>query len=214
MGNENEGVLGRWSRRKRAAVVSAECDTELQMDAAAAEASVEFEVGSDEAVPLSQTASDLHGATSEPSEERMLTEEDLPDIDSLSYGSDFSAFLQKNVPDYLHKLALRKLWTSNPVLANVDGLNDYDLDYTIKEMMEIAAQSAEDLARGAKRLNVVDLRAQEREARRMAAVRPEAAAPAAAAIEAQDNNSAEQVAQLEPLEDEEALAPKPQTSDS
>lgn len=214
MGNENEGVLGRWSRRKRAAAVSEECDTELQADAATAEASVEFKVGSDEAVPLSQTASDPHGATSETSEERMLTEEDLPDIDSLSYGSDFSAFLQKNVPDHLHKLALRKLWTSNPVLANVDGLNDYDLDYTIKEMMEIAAQSAEDLVRGAKRLNVVDLRAQEREARRMAAVRPEAAAPAAAAIEAQDNNDAEQVAQLEPLEDEEALAPKPQTSDS
>ena len=26
--------------------------------------------------------------------------------------------------------ALRKLWTTNPALAVLDGLNDYDLDYT------------------------------------------------------------------------------------
>ena len=30
----------------------------------------------------------------------------------------------------LRKLALRKLWTSNPILANVDGLLDYGEDFT------------------------------------------------------------------------------------
>jgi hypothetical protein len=30
----------------------------------------------------------------------------------------------------LRQRALRKLWTTNPALAVLDGLNDYDLDYT------------------------------------------------------------------------------------
>lgn len=55
--------------------------------------------------------------------------EDLPDIDSLTYGSDFTVFLREGVPEELKRLALRKLWRSDPVLANLDGLNDYDLDY-------------------------------------------------------------------------------------
>lgn len=54
---------------------------------------------------------------------------DLPDIETLTYESDFTAFLREGVPEELRRLALRKLWRSDPVLANVDGLNDYDLDY-------------------------------------------------------------------------------------
>jgi hypothetical protein len=38
--------------------------------------------------------------------------------------------MKQAVPEELRRLALRKLWRSDPVLANVDGLNDYDLDYT------------------------------------------------------------------------------------
>jgi hypothetical protein len=38
-------------------------------------------------------------------------------------------FLSKAVPAHIRKRALRKLWRSNPVLACVDGLNDYDDDY-------------------------------------------------------------------------------------
>ncbi len=56
---------------------------------------------------------------------------DLPDIESLDKESDFTAFLGKNVPEKLARMALRKLWLSDPVLANVDGLNDYDDDFTI-----------------------------------------------------------------------------------
>lgn len=54
---------------------------------------------------------------------------DLPDIESLTYESDFTVFLREAVPEELRRLALRKLWRSSPVLANLDGLNDYDLDY-------------------------------------------------------------------------------------
>lgn len=54
---------------------------------------------------------------------------ELPDPDSLQAGDDFAAFMVKAVPQHLRNRALRKLWRSNPVLACVDGLNDYDDDY-------------------------------------------------------------------------------------
>ncbi len=53
----------------------------------------------------------------------------LPDPDSMGAGDDFTAFMVKAVPQHLRNRALRKLWRSNPVLACVDGLNDYDDDY-------------------------------------------------------------------------------------
>jgi hypothetical protein len=54
----------------------------------------------------------------------------LPDIDGMDDSSDFTVFLQAGVPEALRRRALRKLWRVNPVLANLDGLNDYDEDYT------------------------------------------------------------------------------------
>jgi len=52
------------------------------------------------------------------------------DIDELEYGSDFTPFMDAKVPKALKRMALRKLWRSNPILANVDGLNDYDEDFS------------------------------------------------------------------------------------
>jgi len=54
---------------------------------------------------------------------------DLPDIETLDKDSDYTAFMRDGVPEELKKLALRALWRSDPVLANLDGLNDYDEDY-------------------------------------------------------------------------------------
>ncbi len=54
----------------------------------------------------------------------------LPDIDSLEEASDFTPFMAKGVPEVLRRRALRKLWRLNPVFANLDGLNDYDEDFT------------------------------------------------------------------------------------
>jgi hypothetical protein len=54
----------------------------------------------------------------------------LPDINGMDDSSDFTVFLQAGVPESLRRRALRKLWGVNPVLANLDGLNDYDEDYT------------------------------------------------------------------------------------
>lgn len=54
---------------------------------------------------------------------------DLPTPETLDKDSDFSAFLKDGVPEALRRRALRVLWRSDPVLANLDGLNDYDEDY-------------------------------------------------------------------------------------
>jgi Protein of unknown function (DUF3306) len=53
----------------------------------------------------------------------------LPPIESLTAESDFTVFLRQNVPVALKNAALRKLWNSDPVFANRDGLCDYDEDF-------------------------------------------------------------------------------------
>lgn len=54
---------------------------------------------------------------------------DLPPLDSLTGDSDFSVFMRPGVPEELRKAALRKLWTSDPVYANLDGLLEYGEDF-------------------------------------------------------------------------------------
>ncbi|MBO46675.1 MAG: hypothetical protein CMJ96_07240 [Planctomycetes bacterium] len=56
--------------------------------------------------------------------------DDLPDIDSLEKDSDYSLFMRDSTPEYLKRLALRKLWSSDPTFAVLDGLNDYDEDFS------------------------------------------------------------------------------------
>ncbi|MFD2739446.1 DUF3306 domain-containing protein [Sulfitobacter aestuarii] len=68
-------------------------------------------------------------ALAERSDAEILAELDLPDPDTLEKGDDFSAYLARAVPERIRQRALRRLWRSNPVLACVDGLNDYDEDY-------------------------------------------------------------------------------------
>lgn len=59
-----------------------------------------------------------------------LAELNLPDPDALGRGDDFSAFMAKTVPERLRRRALRRLWISDPVLANLDELVDYGEDFT------------------------------------------------------------------------------------
>lgn len=61
----------------------------------------------------------------------ILMEMGLPDPEAMQRGDDFAAFMARDVPERIRKKALRTLWRSNPVLACVDGLNDYDDDYRI-----------------------------------------------------------------------------------
>ncbi len=73
---------------------------------------------------------------------------DLPDIETLDAGSDFRGFLGDNVPRDLAKLAFRKLWRSDPVLANIDGLNDYDEDFSMLGKVAEAFESTYQVGKG------------------------------------------------------------------
>jgi Protein of unknown function (DUF3306) len=55
--------------------------------------------------------------------------QDLPAIEELNADSDFTAFMRPGVPDSLRNAALRKLWSSDPVYANLDGLVEYGEDF-------------------------------------------------------------------------------------
>jgi hypothetical protein len=55
--------------------------------------------------------------------------EDLPALEALTKDSDFRAFMRPGVPEALRNQALRKLWGSDPVYANLDGLLEYGEDF-------------------------------------------------------------------------------------
>lgn len=116
-----------WSRRR--AAVEAEAATE-------ARAVAEVEVAEREA------------ALADRDEAELLAELDLPDPDTLGAGDDFKAFLSDAVPARLKTRALRRLWLTNPVLANVDGLLDYGEDFTDAAMAVENIQTAYQVGKG------------------------------------------------------------------
>ncbi|WP_288365827.1 DUF3306 domain-containing protein [uncultured Marinobacter sp.] len=64
-------------------------------------------------------------------ENELLEKYGLPDPENIQLGTDITGFMRKEIPEFLRRKALRGLWKSNPVLAVLDGLNDYDEDYTL-----------------------------------------------------------------------------------
>lgn len=64
-------------------------------------------------------------------EHELLEKYGLPDPENIELGTDITGFMRKEIPEFLRRKALRGLWKSNPVLAVLDGLNDYDEDYTL-----------------------------------------------------------------------------------
>ncbi len=130
MAGGDEKFLRRWSRLKQ---VDEKPPTGPGPESADESATGELEVAGEEA----------------PTPEEL----DLPDVDTLDKDSDYTGFLSEGVPEALRNRALRKLWLSDPVLANLDGLNDYDEDFTVlfktvKEIAEGLVKSGDDPARG------------------------------------------------------------------
>ena len=54
----------------------------------------------------------------------------FPMLKPSNESSDYTPFLKDGVPEKLKRLALRKLWKSNPAFGFIDGLDDYDEDYS------------------------------------------------------------------------------------
>ncbi len=127
-------------------------------------ARVAAEAEAEQAAVETQALAEEHQALEEKSDTEILEELDLPDPDSMQMGDDFSAFMSKAVPDRIRRRALRTLWRSNPVLANVDMLVDYGEDFTDKAMVVENMQTAYQIGKGMlKHVEEMARQAEERE---------------------------------------------------
>ncbi len=124
MNNDDKEFLSRWSQRK----------AEARKDGKEREEN-------DAAAP---------GETEPAPEGEMLAESDFDDVDfdALDNSSDYTRFAKANVPGAIQKLALRKLWDSDPVFEVLDGMNDYDEDFTGTGLAGKALKTAYKVGKG------------------------------------------------------------------
>ena len=129
MADREDRFLARWSRRKRDPRRGRPApDAEpggRDSDAVAA-------APGEDTLPATETEP---GVAEPGAAEPGAAAEELPDIDSLDKTSDFTVFLKEGVPEAIRRKALRRLWRLDPVLANLDGLNDYDEDFSAVGMV-------------------------------------------------------------------------------
>ncbi len=147
---DEDGFLERWSRRKRseASPGAPETETAEVAQPAAKPARPSGGRSGPPAARARPAAVGLPQSEEAPDSGDPEVIAKLPDLDTLKEDSDFTAFLQDGVPDALRRQALRKLWRSNPVLANLDGLNDYDEDYTVSEPLVKALKTVYEAGKG------------------------------------------------------------------
>lgn len=127
-------------------------------------AGVQAEEEAEAAAVEQQSLAEQHAALDAKTDAEILAELELPDPDTLKMGDDFSAFMAKAVPDRIRRRALRTLWRSNPVLANVDMLVDYGEDFTDSAMVVENMQTAYQVGKGMlKHIQEMARQAEERE---------------------------------------------------
>ncbi len=152
MGEEGEGPLARWSRLKRRSSSAgsgrrggAAPVTVANVDPGFPAVSVPGETS--RVSPRLRDAGDAPAGgvpAVAPGDDTPAGEDaakDLPPIDSLGKDSDYTPFLGDGVPEKLARAAMRKLWSSDPIFAFRDGLDDYDEDFTIIETIIKAVTS-------------------------------------------------------------------------
>ena len=105
---EDKGFLSRWSDRK--------LKNETDVPSAVEADSNEETLGQDE----------FEGK----SDDEILSILELPDPEKLKLGDTVEKFMDGRVPERIRARALRAFWKTNPVLANIDGLDEYCDDYT------------------------------------------------------------------------------------
>ena len=115
-----EGPLRRWARRKREVARGKKAADE-------ARPREELRDASEAAGEARESADDAPAPAV--AEEKVLTDADMPSLDSLDEDSDYSGFLSSGVSEALRRRALRKLFSS-AVFNIPDGLDDYDDDFT------------------------------------------------------------------------------------
>jgi hypothetical protein len=121
MARDEEGFLGRWSRRK---------DEARRAGEAAPGPRAESGAQADRAALPPDARPPAGDAAARDSEKREPVDlSKLPSIDSLNAQSDYSEFMREGVPEDLRRQALRKLWASDPVLSAPDLLDIHAFDY-------------------------------------------------------------------------------------
>ena len=119
----SDDLFSRWSRRKK-------------------------KVAEEEAADDVPAVEEVAEPGTEEEEAALLERLGLPVPETMQKGDDFSVFMGPAVPEFLRKRALRVLWRSNPVLANLDGLNDYDEDFRSPELTQKVLKTAYQVGRG------------------------------------------------------------------
>ena len=67
---------------------------------------------------------------------------------TIDEATPMDVFEREGVPEWLKKRAFAALWRSDPVFANVDGLNDYDEDFARPDLLMGTFKSAWQAGRG------------------------------------------------------------------
>jgi Protein of unknown function (DUF3306) len=106
--NDPNNFLSRWSRRKREADALPKTD-----DDKATTASVRHEATSPDG---------RHANSATPLPEFDVSK--LPPLESISAGTDITAFMQAGVPSALRHAALRRAWSTDPAVRDFVGLNE------------------------------------------------------------------------------------------
>lgn len=102
----SEGFFRRWSRLKRSEDVPPESE------------------------PVAVSPESLAASPEGPEcPEPVVDPATLPAVETLGADSDYRPFLAPGVPFDLRRLALRRAWTSDPVIAGFRGFADYDWDF-------------------------------------------------------------------------------------
>ncbi len=141
MAEEDEGFISRWSKRKTD-IRSGKSEEDVQQTAALApEIDTQFDADGNAITSV---------VSNEDSQPEMLEEADFEDVDfnELDKSSDYTRFIKANVPAAIQKRALRKLWASDSVFEVLDGMNDYDEDFTGNGLAGKIFKTAHKVGRG------------------------------------------------------------------
>ncbi len=138
MTRSDDSFLARWSRRKASARAAKENDAVAQahrdepppddQDAKLQDAQHKDAQHKDDGpqAEMPQTSRSNEGQDGPASADAFAEF----NFESLTFESDYQQFMAKGVPEAIRNKALRKLWLSHPVLANIDGLDDYCEDFS------------------------------------------------------------------------------------
>lgn len=125
--SDDRGLLSRWSERKQRVAEEVEVAKTQQVAETATEEPDPFEGKTDEEI---------------------LQILELPAPEELALGDRAEGYLAPNVPEHIRQRALRAFWRTNPVLANLDGLDDYCDDFTDAAMVVENMQTIYEVGRG------------------------------------------------------------------